>query len=213
MRSKPAPSGPRRPASRSSPAGESPYFVDLGQLSRARQATELARLYAETIAAAELPAATLVGAAYKGIPLAALAAAALAATHERYQDVGFAYTRKEEKAHGEGGSTVGRMVAPAVVIDDILTAGTAARQAIAAARKAGAEVSALVVALDRQECATGAAAESALAAIGREERIRVLAIASSSDLVEVLEQDGKGAEAAALRRHLAEYGQPASPAS
>ena len=183
---------------------KSPYFVDLGRLCRGRAAAELAQLYAETIIAAEIPAATLVGAAYKGIPLAALTAVALAEKPENYRDVGFAYTRKEEKTHGEGGGMVGSITSPAVVIDDILTAGTAARATIAATRKAGGKVSALVVALDRQERVDPKRAESAIAAIEREEDIKVFAIATASDLLAVVKQDRMRAEAAALEKHLAE---------
>ena len=184
----------------------------MGRLGRASHAAEIGRLYAATIAAAGLPAATLFGAAYKGIPLAALAAAALAEgkgqQYEGYRQVGFAYSRKEEKRHGEGGSTVGEIVSPVVVIDDILTAGTAARRT--AALLGDARVTALVVAFDRCERIDAGDPDSAdaLSRIGSELGIRTLAIATASDLVAVLEDKGRNDEAGAIRRQLAEYGRP-----
>ena len=187
----------------------SPYFVDMGRLCSARQAAELAQLYAETIIAAGLPVKTLVGAAYKGITLAALTATTLA-REEKYSAIGFAYTRKEEKTHGEGGSLVGKVESPAVVIDDIVTAGTAAIKTIKSLQEIESPpaVSALVVSLNRQERVRPEEPDSpdALTEIGNNFKIEALAIATAADLIDVLEQDKRAEESSAIRKHLEEFG-------
>lgn len=185
----------------------SPYFVNIGLLGGGRQAAEVAQLYAQTLIAAGLRPTTLVGAAYKGIPLAALTAAALA-DEEEYKNIRFAYTRKEEKKHGEGGSMIGKIESPTVIIDDILTAGTAAGRTIETIKASGAEVSGLVVALNRQERIDPKMPDSpdALGAIAGKFNIRTLAIATASDLINELADQGRQAEADAIRKHLTEYG-------
>jgi orotate phosphoribosyltransferase len=127
----------------------SPYFFNLGKISSGAAMRTLGQAYAAALAASGLEFDMLFGPAYKGIPLVTAVACALA---ESGRDVPYAYNRKEAKDHGEGGVMVG---APArgrvVIVDDVLTAGTALREAIRLLRAAGAEPVAALVALDRQE--------------------------------------------------------------
>ena len=141
----------------------SPYFFNLGALDTGRALGEIGRAYARTLVELGLEFDMLFGPAYKGIPLVAATAVALADHHGR--DVPWCFDRKEAKDHGEGGDVVGAPLAGRViVIDDVLTAGTAVRHAAGLIRAAGADVAAVVTALDRQERGAGersAAAETA----------------------------------------------------
>ena len=133
----------------------SPYFFNAGRFDSGYAAAKLGRCYASAIAALDLEFDMLFGAAYKGIPLVALAAGALAEHHDL--DYPFAYNRKEGKRHGERGSTIGAPVAGRVLIlDDVITAGTAVREAIEIISAAGAEAVGVLVALDREEIGTKA---------------------------------------------------------
>lgn len=143
----------------------SPYFFNLGSLDTGGALAGLGRAYAQTLVDLELDCDMLFGPAYKGIPLVSATAIALAEVHGR--DLPWCFDRKEAKDHGEGGNTVGSPLSGrVVVIDDVVTAGTAIRHAASLIRAAGAEVAAVVTALDRQERGTGsksAAAETAAA--------------------------------------------------
>ena len=133
----------------------------------------------------------LFGPAYKGIPLATLAAAALAEHHD--VDVPYAYNRKEAKDHGEGGNIVGAPLAGKVlIVDDVITAGTAVREAHQIIVNAGAEVAGLVISLDRQEI--GQDSRSAVQALEQALRIPVVSIVKLEDLIEMLEESGEYSE-------------------
>src|SRR5690606_16544942 len=128
----------------------SPYFFNAGLFSSGYAAAKLGRYYASAIAASKIEFDMLFGPAYKGIPLAALAAAALAEHHD--VDVPYSFNRKEAKTHGEGGSVIGAPLNGRVlIVDDVITAGTAAREAHRIITSAGAEVAGLVISLDRSE--------------------------------------------------------------
>ena len=132
----------------------SPYFFNAGAFSSGAALAALGRCYAQCIVDAGVHFDILLGPAYKGIPLAAATAVALADHHGR--DVAFAYNRKEAKAHGEGGVLVGGPLRGRVlVIDDVITAGTAVREVILMIRSAGAELAGVVIGLDRQERGAG----------------------------------------------------------
>ena len=132
----------------------SPYFFNAGLFNTGYAAARIGRFYAAAIADSELEFDMLFGPAYKGIPLVALTAAALAEHHDI--DVPFSYNRKEAKAHGEGGSIVGAPLEGRVlIVDDVITAGTAVREAYKIINGAGAEVAGLVISLDRQERGQG----------------------------------------------------------
>ncbi len=135
---------------------ESPYFFNAGRFDTGAAIAGLGRAYAAALVASGMGFDMLFGPAYKGIPLVTATAAALATEHGR--DVPYAYNRKEAKDHGEGGLIVGRNLAGRVVIvDDVITAGTAIRESMTLISAAGAQVSGVLLALDRQERgATGA---------------------------------------------------------
>jgi orotate phosphoribosyltransferase len=133
---------------------QSPYFFNAGLFNSGSSLATLGRFYARTIVASAVSFDLLYGPAYKGIPLAAAASIALADHHQR--DVPFAFNRKEAKDHGEGGAVVGSPLAGRVlIIDDVITAGTSVRESVALIRGQGAEPTAVVIALDRQERGEG----------------------------------------------------------
>ena len=133
---------------------ESPYFFNAGIFSDGAAAATLGRCYAGALVRSGLPFDMLFGPAYKGIPLATATAIALAEHHGR--NVPYAYNRKEAKGHGEGGVIVGQPLAGRVVIvDDVISDGTAKREAIELIRAAGAEPAGILLALDRQERGEG----------------------------------------------------------
>lgn len=169
----------------------SPYFFDAGLFSSGYAAAKLGRYYASAIADSELEFDMLFGPAYKGIPLVVLAAAALAEHHDL--DFPYAFNRKETKGHGEGGSTVGAPLAGRVlIVDDVITAGTAVRDSQRIISGAGASAAGLVIALDRQEI--GQDSRSAVQEVEQTLRIPVISIVKLEDLVEMLEESTEYAE-------------------
>src|SRR5690554_2369171 len=129
---------------------QSPYFFNAGTFNSGAALAALGRYYADAIVASEIQFDMLFGPAYKGIPLVAAVAVALAEHHER--DVPWAFNRKEAKAHGEGGWLVGAPLEGRVlVIDDVITAGTAIREVAALFAQTEAQMAAVWVAVDRQE--------------------------------------------------------------
>lgn len=181
----------------------SPYFFNLGAIASGDGLHRLSGYYADTLAGAGIPFDTLFGPAYKGIPLAATVASALA---ERGIDAGFAYNRKEAKDHGEGGQLVGAPVTGRVVIvDDVMTAGTAVREAVAAIRAAGGEVAAVLIALDRQE--RGADDRSPIAALAEDENIPTLAVAKLDDVLGYAQKEaGQQDAVSAIEAYRSRYG-------
>ncbi len=178
----------------------SPYFFNAGAFCDGRSLHGLAQSYAQAIAEHDLDFDMVFGPAYKGIPLAALVADHLHQSHGI--NVGFAYNRKEAKTHGEGGSTVGCPLRGRVlVIDDVVTAGTAIAESLSIIRKAGAQPVGLAVALDRQE--KGQDELSAIQAL-RKQGLAVIHLACMDDLVNWLEQEHP---ADASFRQLIEYRQ------
>lgn len=163
----------------------SPYFFDAGLFNTGYAAAKLGRYYASAIADSEIEFDMLFGPAYKGIPLAVLAASALAEHHDL--DVPYAFNRKEVKAHGEGGSIVGAPLSGRVIIvDDVITAGTAAREAQQIVSSAGADAAGLVISLDRQEL--GRDSRSAVQEVEQTLRIPVISIVQLEDLIDMLEE-------------------------
>jgi len=163
----------------------SPYFFNAGLFNTGYAAAKLGRYYAAAIAESGIEFDMLFGPAYKGIALAALSAAALA-EHQDI-DVPFAFNRKEEKAHGEGGSIVGAPLQGRVlIVDDVITAGTAVREAYQIISSTGANVAALAISLDRHERGQGtlSAVQELKQALG----IPVISIIRLNDLIEVLEE-------------------------
>ena len=131
----------------------SPYFFNAGLFNDGESLRRLGRFYAMTLRAAGVPFDVLFGPAYKGIPLVAATAAALA---EDGRNVPFSFNRKEAKDHGEGGIVVGAALKGRVmVVDDVISAGTSVRESVEIIRTAGAELAGVVIALDRQERGQG----------------------------------------------------------
>jgi uridine monophosphate synthetase len=155
---------------------KSPYFFNAGLFNTGRAASALAACYAQTIHSSGLAYDVLFGPAYKGIPLVATVAAEL---YSRYgADKPFAYNRKEEKDHGEGGTLVGAPIGAGtrvLILDDVITAGTAVRESVALLQAKGAVVVGLVVAIDRQEVAAGES-RSAVQAVEQELGLKVCSI-------------------------------------
>ncbi len=185
---------------------ESPYFFNAGRFDTGAAIAGLGRAYAAALTQSTIGFDMLFGPAYKGIPLVTATAAALSTDHGR--DVAYAYNRKEAKDHGEGGLIVGRSLAGrVVVVDDVITAGTAIRESMALIGSAGATVSGVLLALDRQE----RGASGAQSAVGelRAAGIPVVCILTLDDLIAAAAAGMAGLPAAtlaALRDYRTRYG-------
>jgi orotate phosphoribosyltransferase len=168
---------------------QSPYFFNMGRIDTGAALAAVGAAYADTIVANAIGFDMLFGPAYKGIPLAAATAIALARGHGR--DVPWAYNRKEAKDHGEGGSLIGApLVGRVLIVDDVISAGTAVRESIALIRAAGATPHALAIALDREEVAKENGQDVAWSAVQyvRETLgLQVCSVAHLSDLLRHLE--------------------------
>lgn len=196
---------------------ESPYFFNAGRFDSGAALAGLAACYADAVDAAGLGFDLLFGPAYKGIPLATALACEYA---RRGRDLPLAFNRKEAKAHGEGGTLIGAPLAGrrVLIVDDVITAGTAIREALGLIREAGGTPAGIVIALDRQEVAGGAGdgptadapARSAAEAVTAETGIPVIAVAGLDDLLAFA---GESAELHDQRERLlayrARYGRPA----
>ena len=163
----------------------SPYFFNSGLFNSGAQLARLGRFYAAAIVEAGLAFDMLYGPAYKGIPLASAAAIALADLHHR--DVPYAFNRKESKDHGEGGSLIGAPLrGSALIVDDVISAGTSVRESVEIIRNAGAEVAGVAIALDRQERGQGHL--SAVQEVEQQFGLRVVSIANLDTLFGYLQQ-------------------------
>ncbi len=188
---------------------ESPYFFNAGLFDDGEALAVLGQCYAAALQRSGLEYDMLFGPAYKGIPLVASTAVALAEHHHR--TVPWAFNRKEAKDHGEGGMVVGRKLAGRVVIvDDVITAGTAVRESIDLIRRAGAEPVAVLLALDRQE--RGQGATSAVQEVEAGMGLKCVSLLTLSDLIATLERPAgdrvriSEGELAALRAYRERYG-------
>jgi orotate phosphoribosyltransferase len=181
----------------------SPYFFNAGLFNTGGALAELGRHYATAIDKAQWQFDVLFGPAYKGIPLVAAASIALS---DRYgRDVPWAFNRKEAKDHGEGGSIVGTPLRGRVlIIDDVITAGTAIREAVEIITAAGAQPAGVVLALDRQERGTGQL--SAVQEVEQTLQLPVTSILKLADLIDYLERSGNASQLAATREYRGQYG-------
>lgn len=182
----------------------SPYFFNAGLFDTGARLAALGRFYAAAVVESGIEYDVLLGPAYKGIPIAAATSVQLAEHHDR--DVAWCFNRKEAKDHGEGGVFVGSPLAGRVlVVDDVITAGTAIREVRQLIDDAGAELAGIVVAVDRQERGQGE-----LSAIGEVERdfgVPVSAIVTLDQIVQHLADTARHTEhLAALQAYRAEYG-------
>jgi orotate phosphoribosyltransferase len=178
----------------------SPYFFNAGLINDGGSLARLGACYAQAIAESGIAFDMFFGPAYKGIPLATATAVAFADKHRR--NVPIAYNRKEAKAHGEGGNLIGApLEGQVLIVDDVLTAGTAVRESIGIIKAAGARPAGVVLALDRQE--RGMGPHSAVQEIQANYGIPVIRIVTLDHLIEYLEAGGDvdGDELASLRNH------------
>ncbi|MCF8149443.1 MAG: orotate phosphoribosyltransferase [Burkholderiaceae bacterium] len=181
----------------------SPYFFNAGLFNDGDSLSRLCDFYARRILAANLQFDVVFGPAYKGIPLAAGTAMALAG-HGR--NTPYAYNRKEAKDHGEGGTLVGAPLKGRVlIIDDVISAGTSVRESVDLIRDAGATPAAVVIALDRQE--RGQTTLSAVQETEKNYAIPVISVASLTDLIDYLSgQPELESKLAAVNAYRARYG-------
>ena len=182
----------------------SPYFFNAGLFNTGLRLAKLGSYYARAIAESNLQWDVLLGPAYKGIPLAAATAMCLATEHGI--DAKYCYNRKEAKDHGEGGIIVGSPLAGrALIIDDVITAGTAARESAALVAAQKAELAGLVVALDREECGAGTSL-TAIGQVAEELKVPVVPIVTLTDLIGFLDAKGRAEDAERLRAHKKQFG-------
>ena len=181
----------------------SPYFFNAGLFCDGASLARLSDFYARRILAAGVDFDVLFGPAYKGIPLAAGAAMALAGLG---RNLPYVYNRKEAKDHGEGGSLVGAPLKGRVlIIDDVISAGTSVRESVELIRAAGATPAAVLIALDRQERGQGDL--SAVQEVTRDFGIPVISVASLTDLIDYLAGHPQLEDnLAAVREYRARYG-------
>ena len=181
----------------------SPYFFNAGLFFDGQSLKRLAQFYAKAILAAGIEFDMLFGPAYKGIPLVAAVAIALADTG---RNVRYSFNRKEEKDHGEGGSVIGAPLAGRVlIVDDVISAGTSVRQSVNLIKASRAIPCGVVIALDRMERGTGEL--SAVQEAEQNYHLPVLSIATLEDLVAYLQLDDKlSINLAAVKKYRAQYG-------
>jgi orotate phosphoribosyltransferase len=161
----------------------SPYFFNAGLFNTGQALGKLGRLYAQAIIEAGLGFDILYGPAYKGIPLAVATAVALAEQHGK--NVPYAFNRKEVKDHGEGGQIIGGALSGRVlIIDDVITAGTAIREALELIKASGGEAAGVIISLNREERGNGQ--RSAIQEIEIDYGVPVTSIASLSDLLDFM---------------------------
>lgn len=182
----------------------SPYFFNAGQFQTGAALAKLGRFYAQALEQAEVEYDMLFGPAYKGIPLAATTAVALADQHGR--DVPYCFNRKEAKQHGEGGNLVGApLQGRVVIVDDVITAGTAVREVLTIIKEAGAAPAAILIGLNRQERGQGAG--SAIDELVETTGIPVVSIIKLDDIMSYLETSGGDGETLArIRDYRTTYG-------
>lgn len=180
----------------------SPYFFNAGLFNTGGAIAKLGRFYARAIVDSGIAFDMLFGPAYKGIPLVTSAAVALADQHGR--DIPWAFNRKEAKDHGEGGNLVGAPLKGRVlIVDDVITAGTAIRESLDIIRAAGATPAGIVLALDREE--KGKTELSAVQEITAQFGLPVASIVRLADLIEYL-RAGAGETLSAVEQYRAQYG-------
>ena len=165
----------------------SPYFFNAGLFNRGGDLAKLGRFYADALMDAGVAFDVLFGPAYKGIPIATTTAVALADSHKL--DVPYCFNRKEAKTHGEGGNLVGSpLEGKVMLVDDVITAGTAIRESMTLIEQQQASLSGVLIALDRQERGNGEL--SAIQEVERDFGTQVISIVSLADVVAYLTEKG-----------------------
>lgn len=182
----------------------SPYFFNAGLFNTGRDLALLGRFYAAALVDSGIDFDLVFGPAYKGIPIATTTVVALAEHFER--DVPYCFNRKEAKNHGEGGNLVGSpLQGKIMLVDDVITAGTAIRESMAIIEAHNAQLAGVLISLDRQE--KGRAEISAIQEVERDYHCRVIAIVTLRDLIDYLEEKSEMADhLAAVRAYQRQYG-------
>ncbi|KUJ00577.1 orotate phosphoribosyltransferase [Vibrio sp. MEBiC08052] len=183
---------------------KSPYFFNAGLFNTGRDLARLGRFYAAALVDSGIDYDVLFGPAYKGIPIATTTAVALADHHD--VDTPYCFNRKEAKDHGEGGHLVGSALEGKIMlVDDVITAGTAIRESMAIIQANGAALAGVLVAIDRQEKGTGEL--SAIQEVERDFGCAVISIVGLTDLIIYLEEQGNSDEhLAAVKAYRDQYG-------
>ncbi|HCG7769103.1 TPA: orotate phosphoribosyltransferase [Vibrio parahaemolyticus] len=183
---------------------KSPYFFNAGLFNTGRDLARLGRFYAAALADSGIEFDVLFGPAYKGIPIATTTAVALADHHDI--DTPYCFNRKEAKNHGEGGNLVGSALEGRIMlVDDVITAGTAIRESMEIIKANSADLAGVLVAIDRQEKGKGEL--SAIQEVERDFGCAVISIVSLGDLITYLEERGNATEhLEAVKAYRAEYG-------
>ncbi|MDN3679523.1 orotate phosphoribosyltransferase [Vibrio tapetis subsp. quintayensis] len=182
----------------------SPYFFNAGLFNTGSDLAKLGRFYAAALSDSAIQFDVLFGPAYKGIPIATTTAVALADHYDI--DTPYCFNRKEAKTHGEGGSLVGsELEGRIMLVDDVITAGTAIRESMEIIKANGADLAGVLVAIDRQEKGKGEL--SAIQEVERDFGCAVISIVSLTDLISYLEEKGDSTEhLEAVKAYRAEYG-------
>ncbi|MDN3700486.1 orotate phosphoribosyltransferase [Vibrio artabrorum] len=183
---------------------KSPYFFNAGLFNTGRDLARLGRFYAAALADSGIEFDVLFGPAYKGIPIATTTAVALADHHD--VDTPYCFNRKEAKNHGEGGNLVGsELEGRIMLVDDVITAGTAIRESMEIIQANGADLAGVLVAIDRQEKGKGEL--SAIQEVERDFGCAIISIVSLTDLVTFLEEkDTDAAHLESVKAYRAQYG-------
>lgn len=182
---------------------QSPYFFNAGLFNSGKSLASLSSFYAQAIQASGLEFDVLFGPAYKGIPLAA--ATSISLFQQYHRDIPFCFNRKEAKDHGEGGLLVGApLKGKVLLIDDVITAGTAIRESLSLIRKQGAEPVGVVVALDRQE--RGLRHLSAIQELEQQEKIKIISISNLAEMLEYLKSQGAFETLQVVKDYREQYG-------
>ena len=181
----------------------SPYFFNAGLFNTGSHLSELGKFYAQAIEASDLKFDVLFGPAYKGIPLAS--AASIALNDSFNSNVPYSFNRKETKDHGEGGSIVGHALeGDILIIDDVITAGTAIHEAQEIIQSSGATAKGVIVALDRQEKGKGEL--SAIQEVEKVFGIRVLSIISLTHIIDYLKSNNDSKILTQIESYRSQYG-------
>jgi orotate phosphoribosyltransferase len=181
----------------------SPYFFNAGRFQTGAALAALGDAYASALVASGVEVDMIFGPAYKGIPLAATTAATLAEKHQ--QDYPFCYNRKEAKDHGEGGTLVGAPLnGKVLIIDDVITAGTAVREVIEIINQADAKPAAVLIGLNRQERGNGS--QSAIQEVEALFNIPVISIVSLDDVIHYMSERGDVENVASMKQYREQYG-------
>lgn len=181
----------------------SPYFFNAGRFQTGAALSALSEAYAAALVESNVEIDMIFGPAYKGIPLAATTAATLAEKHQR--DYPFCYNRKEAKDHGEGGTLVGAPLEGRIlIIDDVITAGTAVREVIDIIDNANAKPAAVLIGLNRQEKGTGE--KSAIQEVEESFSIPVISIVTLDNVIQYMSEQGETTHVDAMKAYRDQYG-------